>query len=346
MKNSQKGFIVPLVVAIVTLVISGSIYFYFKNTQFSQMDSTQASVSSQNIPAEQATNQAKPVISLISPASTTPQTLVTITGSGFVGNNDIKFTSISQPAIVAYACGVRAKNNNTSILFGSGPSSQDPFVSDCKGGIGVKGIVLQSGLYNVSVINNNGVSNSVSYTIASPVAQVDETADWQTHINKIIGFSFKYPQGWRVDDSFSFDTRTGYLMGSFSLYSSATPFTEPPLREGVKQNVMSAWFSNNGYENNHLVYGKQDYINNLPKSVIDVAFDVNMSSISSIKNGSGLDIIKFECIYGGDGGGNHWCYTIPKKSDFSEVINVVVRNHNSMFEKVLSTFKFISSVGE
>lgn len=171
MKNSQKGFILPLVIMIVMLVIGGGAYFYFKNIQ--------VHVSSQNIPAEQTTNQAKPVISLISPASTTPQSLVTITGSGFVGNNDIKFTSMSQPVIVAYICGARAKNNNTSILFGSGPSYQDPLVSDCKGGLGVKGIALQPGLYEVSVINNNGISNSVPYTISSPVAQVDETADWE-----------------------------------------------------------------------------------------------------------------------------------------------------------------------
>ncbi|MEK7569242.1 MAG: IPT/TIG domain-containing protein [Patescibacteria group bacterium] len=169
MRNSQKGFIVPLVIVLVALVIGGG--FYFKNTQFSQRDSTQAPVSNRNIPAEQVTNQVRPVISLISPSSTTPQTLVTITGSGFVGNNDIKFTSMSQPTIVAYACGARAKNNNTSILFSSGPSSQDPFVSDCKGGAGVKGIVLQPGLYNVSVINDNGISNSVSFTINSTSTQ-------------------------------------------------------------------------------------------------------------------------------------------------------------------------------
>lgn len=193
-----------------------------------------------------------------------------------------------------------------------------------------------------SIIKNTQDTNLAP--TATTLVQADETTGWQTHENKVIGFSFKYPQGWRVDDSFSFDTRTGYLRGNLSLYSSMTPFTEPPLREGIKQNVMSAWFSNNGYENEHLVFGRQDYIDNLPKSVIDVTFDVNMSSISSVKNESGLDIIKFECRYGGDGGGDYLCYTIPKKTDFSDVIQVNIRNFDPLFEKVLSTFKFTSSV--
>ena len=331
MENTQKGFIVPLVVAIVALVISGSTYFYFKNTQFSQMDSTQAPVSSQNIPAEQATNQAKPVISLISPVSTTPQTLVTITGSGFVGNNDIKFTSISQPAIVAYACGARAQNNNTSILFGSGPSSQDPLVSDCKGGTGVKGIVLQPGLYNVSVINNNGVSNSVSYTIASPVAQVDETAGWQTHVNKEIGFSFKYPQGWKIEpDSLTVNT---CCLDLFS--SSADPYSE---NDRLKWDVMEAQFQYHEYEP---MLSEQDFINRL----IEVNEDsiargepsgtISRDTIVTFKTNDGLRVIKFET-----GVNNGLGYAVPQKQDFSKVLLIFVWHPDPIFEKVLSTFKF------
>lgn len=339
MRNSQEGFIFPLVIAIVALVVGGGAYVYIKNAKPLQIGSTQTSVTNQNIPAEQETNHAKPVIYLISPASTTPQTLVTITGSGFIGNNDIKFTSMLQPTMVAYACGVRARDNSTIIQFGTGPSSQDPFVSDCKGGAGVKGIVLQ-GLYNVSVINNNGISNSVSFIVNSTSThptQMDETADWQTYVDKRIELSFKYPQGWSVEQCYSEENWCLYL------YSSLNPYGENPrLGNHLKPGVMKAIFETGDGLGDGLGYSEQGVVNYLIQNY--KSSDILSVDTVTVFSAGELSGVKYEKV------DNSLMYIIPQGSPgqyfYSTAFYASVFFKDPAFEKVLATFKFTSSVGE
>jgi len=91
-----------------------------------------------------------PTITSISPTSGPRNSLVTITGSGFTStNNTIKFTG----NYIKVVTGI-ASTNGTSLTF-SVPATIDPPFE------------LPLGIYSVSVMNSNGTSNSVNFTVTS-----------------------------------------------------------------------------------------------------------------------------------------------------------------------------------
>ncbi|TSC75263.1 MAG: hypothetical protein G01um101433_915 [Parcubacteria group bacterium Gr01-1014_33] len=154
----------------------------------------------------------------------------------------------------------------------------------------------------------------------------DETSNWQSHSNTEIGFSFKYPQTWKVEDGMKINTCC------LNVFNSTNPYQG----DFLKQNVMKAQFQ---YEVDASVSNKQQYIDGLIKSSSESEMEtpISRSSVISVQNKNGLDIVKFTGGVGSVG------YVIPRKQNFFEVLYVIVWNPDSTFEKVLSTLKFTNA---
>lgn len=150
----------------------------------------------------------------------------------------------------------------------------------------------------------------------------DETSNWQSHSNMEIGFSFKYPQAWKVEDGLKINTCC------LNVFNSLNPYQG----DFLKQNVMKAQFQ---YHVDGSVSNKQQYLDSLVKGSTEseMGSPISKSSIVSVQNENGLDIFKFSGGVGSIG------YIIPRKANFSEVIYVIVWNPDSTLEKVLSTLK-------
>ena len=164
-------------------------------------------------------------------------------------------------------------------------------------------------------------TNTPTKTPVSPTPK-DETAIWQNHSNADIGFSFKYPQTWKVEDTLKVNTCCLNLFNSMSPYQG----------DFLKQNVMKAQFQ---YHVDASISSKQQYIDALVKGSGESEMEspINRSSIVSVQNENGLDVLKFSGGVGSIG------YIIPRKINFSEVLYVIVWNPDSTIEKVLSTLK-------
>lgn len=170
----------------------------------------------------------------------------------------------------------------------------------------------------------------------STSAQIDEIAAWQAHTNNEIGFSLKYPQGWKVEDYLvppSYKTSGACCL---NVFNSATPYQGDKL----KQNVMKAQFQ---YHVDISVSNKQQFIDSLIKRLskpdeMGAFITIDSSSFTKVQNKNDLDILGFPSAVGSIN------YVIPTKQDFSEVLYIIVWNPDSTFEKVLSTFKFIPIV--
>lgn len=110
-----------------------------------------------------------PTISSISPSSGIVGSSVTITGSGFTqAGNRIKFGGLGSENNPVYSLG----SNGTSITF-SVPSSNYLACWYTRPACAVMTYMTQPGKYEVSVINANGTSNTVIFTVVDDAANTD-----------------------------------------------------------------------------------------------------------------------------------------------------------------------------
>jgi hypothetical protein len=176
--------------------------------------------------------------------------------------------------------------------------------------------------YKIVSVDERGQESVPSPAASVAVTTQSETVNWQSHSNTEIGFSFKYPQAWKVEDGLK--TNTCCL----NVFNSTNPYQG----DFLKQNVMKAQFQ---YHVDVSISNKQQYIDSLIKgsSESEMETPISRSSVVSVQNENGLDIIKFTGGVGSVG------YVIPRKQNFSEVIYVIVWNPDSTFGKVLSTLK-------
>ncbi len=95
-----------------------------------------------------------PVINSLSPSSGVIGTTVTINGSGFVGNNTVYFGGSTVNAVVS---------SNGQMLSFTVPE----YITPCSPGMYciMMARLVTPGTYDVRIINNNGTSNSVNFTV-------------------------------------------------------------------------------------------------------------------------------------------------------------------------------------
>ncbi len=155
-----------------------------------------------------------------------------------------------------------------------------------------------------------------------------ETSGWQTFSNAAVGFSFRHPSGWKLDDNLSVKSCC------LDLYNVAVVTHSGP---GLASGIMDAQFIYQAYPS---TTSETDYLKLLIKGNADtemgtpVDFASIQSSIVNLRNQYGLAMIYFK---GRDG--EDW-YVLPKKPDYSEVLLITVHDPDPEFEGVLSTFRF------
>ena len=84
---------------------------------------------------------------------------------------------------------------------------------------------LIAGAYWFFVLNKNSETSDLTGPVPKPVVptatpsatpsvEKEETADWKTHTDKVLGFQVKYPNDWFVDSAVSWTEETQYNGGS------------------------------------------------------------------------------------------------------------------------------------
>jgi len=216
MKNLQKGFVVPLLIAIIALlVIGGGVYIYENkkaevpaystgtqiqtNNQI-QSTSQSAPATSQNIPA----SVGKIIITSISPNPASPNQTVTIKGSGF---------STTQPNTVVFSSsalmvGLRSVDGTTITFRPSDYSNlKSGLVYVVDSSAIASGQIIKGTLFLPETANSQfaGKSNAVLFTLASDinVGSVNlhsniAVTGMQQYTDSNFGFSFWYPSGWVI----------------------------------------------------------------------------------------------------------------------------------------------------
>jgi len=123
---------------------------------------TQAHIRADSCPVT-TTPATAPIISAITPTAGATGTMVTITGSGFTDSNIVHF-SIGAVSTVA------SSNNGTTLTF-TVPGSIGPY---CKPDQACPMYMelLNAGTYPISIENNNGTSNTMSFTITNNATQI------------------------------------------------------------------------------------------------------------------------------------------------------------------------------
>lgn len=159
----------------------------------------------------------------------------------------------------------------------------------------------------------------------SPVG--GEMFGWVKHSNEKVGFSFKYPQSWKIEDSLKAEA------GNVNIFNSQDPYDGSRLRPEVMKAQILRTF-------NASISSKKQYIDNLVKNndESDPHLNISRSSIVSVSNEAGLDIFKFT------GGVGSFDYVIPLKSDFSEVLYIIVWNPDPKIEKVIGSLKPLEGI--
>lgn len=182
-----------------------------------------------------------------------------------------------------------------------------------------------------SAVTENTQNNPPVTNVATGTStRIAETIGWQTHANREIGFSFKYPQKWTATDSLNINTCCLDLFNLENFNQNDDPRISGAMKAQFVYSVRTPQLNKQEFINKLVLDSKKD--GEIPMPAI------KESSIASLPNENGLDVIKFE---GGCCGAVN--YIIPIKNDFSEMISVSVWRQDPLFEKVLSTFKFTTT---
>ncbi len=140
MKVTQKGFIVPLLIIIIAvLILGGGLYVYQRNKQ---SDSTQTSNTSTSI--------GKPIVTSVKANMSTIGLLMTITGHGFTTESNVIYI-------------------DDTVVDNGQPRSSDS--NQIYGAFPIPGAVGSS--HTISITNENGVSNSLTFTIQAGAKTTD-----------------------------------------------------------------------------------------------------------------------------------------------------------------------------
>jgi hypothetical protein len=174
------------------------------------------------------TTTSTPAISYLSPSSGPVGTRVVIYGSGFTATgNKVKFGNLGNENNPRYSFN---SSDGRTLVF-SVPSSNYMSCWDSYPACYAPAYSTQPGVYAVSVINGNGTSNSVNFTVisqtstsltittTSPLPSGQVGTSYSTAINANSGASWQINSG-SLPPGLSFSTNTGYTN-----YITGTPTT-------------------------------------------------------------------------------------------------------------------------
>lgn len=177
MENRQRGFILPLILIIITLVIGGGIYWTnhpnadLQSTAYTSTKETDQSnsqnQSTQNKTTDQEANiQTKISITSISPTSGPIGTKITIKGSGFTSTgNTIHFGLATYDFEAMGTTYPHISSSSNTIVF-QVPAKDNPMCPESSPNCPIRiSDPITPGAYNLSVSNMNGRSNVLVFTV-------------------------------------------------------------------------------------------------------------------------------------------------------------------------------------
>ena len=206
MKNTQKGFIVPLIIGIVAvLIIAGGVYFAFEKGKSAGVNQVNTSVipanagiqsqtsGSNSSTASSTTTQPAPVITSINPSSGPIGTIVELKGNnlaGFEGElNAWIENSKGEKAFLPGIGSVPRADQTIRVKIDSQLCKEN---LSYKGGQCSSHMTITPGTYKIYTYPWGNMSNTVQFTVTASNSSVTSTA-WQTYTNTRYGFEFKYP---------------------------------------------------------------------------------------------------------------------------------------------------------
>jgi len=169
---------------------------------------------------------------------------------------------------------------------------------------------------------------------ATPSAQKDETADWDTFEDKILSYSVKYPMGWFVDPAKSWSggvTNTGDNVTDFTNFDKAK-ITNPGELESTQYKITVAKLAKNEEQS------LEDYVlskrstccppqlyGNLEKITVDKRTAYKDTATIGTKESPGRDCIK---VY------------VELNKSIVFAISCGQKAFSETFDNILSTFRF------
>jgi hypothetical protein len=339
MKNLQKGFVVPLLIAIIALlVIGGGVYIYenkkaevpaVTNTGIQQSDQVQQQTNTQTLPVTTKPTpptSSQPSITALSPTAGPIGTSVTITGSGFAATgNTISFGDWQSPNL-------SSSNGGTSITFtvpnvtlcysDNGPTACQTYVSGSR----------VPATYNVQVSTSiviGKTSNVLPFYVTAPTSS---TAGWQTYLNENGGYTVKYPSDATINHTMN--TQSGFAddLQIKSTNGAAVPIQWNIIiqknQDGLTAQQRAAQIGTMTPSRNKIttdiaidgINGKKVVVDLLPSDVESDPSVMNVTYIFILKGG---DVYEFYCL-------NKITYKLSGTRTYD----------SQRFDQMLSSFKF------
>ncbi len=230
-KSTQKGFIIPILIAIIVILIAGGTYFALKNKPASSVSDTSAQpvvVSTPNMSSTTAQGMPVPVITSIYPTSGPIGTVVQIKGtglSGLEGDLDVYFErQDGKKVLLTDTSGDYAKTADKLItVIVKEPCQQGETVYGSYSGIPkpCDYVQLTPGTYKIYTMPWGEKSNVVSFTITSGTNNViSKTAadkelikGWSNYSDESGSITFKAPSQFTKDTLSAFDKQQGTVLG-------------------------------------------------------------------------------------------------------------------------------------
>ena len=366
--NNQKGFIVPLIIGIVAvLIIAGGVYVAYERGKPAQLmdvgnngflpgaSTTTSSTSNNSSQSTSTSTQPAPVITSINPSSGPIGTIIELKGNNLAGfESDLNVWIENSHGVKGI---LYSEPGSTSKLMNVVLKSQACQTDESYRGLPCASYLnLTPGTYKIYTYPWGNMSNTVQFIVTASNSSVTSTA-WKTYTNSQYGYTLQYPS-------------------DFALVSNMTS----------AQKSLTSSYMGSCHELNpsYITYTPNEisicYVGSQTTDGFSVsAFNISVSSTTSMsdcqktrQNNNGQLTTKQTVISGitfyedafGDAGLGHYvsmdsfrtyqagtCYTINLNVE-SHVGNVphwsgldpsFVAMMNGKLKSILSTFKFINS---
>ena len=286
MKNLQKGFIVPALLVIITLLVVGGSFYVYKNKKSEAPAVVDTGIQQTNTQTPPATNQqnpvnnkpvnvvpttdtAKPIITSISQSSGPIGTVVELKGYNLLENRGDQNLIIenSKGEVASFGFGnpehLKLSEKYVSMKFNLSEKVCKQWGTDM-GGPCTKGwMTIVPGEYKIYVAINgftdtSAMSNKVAFTITQPNASELNTV---THHDS--GITFKYPKDWKFDAGKNYFTTSDYQEGK----SGARIEFVYGLSGNDWRGTIAAMYGSNSLNNLVLINGKSVLQTTYPNAV-------------------------------------------------------------------------------